>query len=87
MLAELSASQFVEWQAYFNVEPFGAALIDLHFATLEAQFYNANRKKGAREREPKYFQLHKKSEKLAGLELFKAMKAALTFSGNLKKDE
>ena len=57
----MPASLFVEWMAYFKVEPFGAPLLDTHLATFEAMFYNANRGKNDRKRNAKDFSLHTRS--------------------------
>lgn len=73
--------------AYSGLEPFGAHFQDAHFATLEAQLYNANRKKSQRGAKAEDYRLHKAIRKLTGLDLFKAMKAALKFGGHLKVDD
>jgi hypothetical protein len=37
MMAEMSSHLLSEWMAYNQLEPFGAELIDMHFARLQAQ--------------------------------------------------
>lgn len=36
MLAGMSSRLLAEWMAYYNLEPFGDELIDIHFAKLDA---------------------------------------------------
>lgn len=40
MLADLSSSQFVEWQRFYSLEPFGAQIDEFHLAALRAQISN-----------------------------------------------
>ena len=37
MMAGMSSRLLTEWMAYNQLEPFGAELIDMHFARLQAQ--------------------------------------------------
>jgi hypothetical protein len=87
LLAEMPSRVFAEWMAYFNLEPFGAPFQDAHFATMEAQLYNANRKKGQRAAKIEDYRLHKAIQKLTGLQFFNAFKSALKFGGHLKVDD
>lgn len=45
MLAELLASDFVEWQRFYQLEPFGAKVDELHLAALRCQLTNYMRAK------------------------------------------
>jgi hypothetical protein len=53
MLAGMSSRTLTEWMAYYQVEPFGDELIDIHFATLDAIMTNSKDKKS----DPKKFRL------------------------------
>ena len=62
----MSSLEFTEWMAYYNLEPFGdeLALMDNHFASLQALIANANRdpKKRSKPFEPDDFRLLKREE-------------------------
>lgn len=51
----MSGQEFVDWIAYFSLEPFGHARLDVHFARLMALLANINRQKDARPFEPRDF--------------------------------
>ncbi|GGA80795.1 hypothetical protein GCM10011369_23450 [Neiella marina] len=40
MLANMSARQFVEWEKFSHLEPFGAKVDEFHLAALRAQLVN-----------------------------------------------
>lgn len=83
MLDELTSLEFAEWSAYFQVEPFGNVLQDVHFATLESLFANANRAKGQAPMQPKKFRLSQPSEKANAQDLWSRLKSwALLEKGN-----
>ena len=42
----MSSSEFSEWQAYYELEPFGAWRDNWHFAQLTALLFNINRGSG-----------------------------------------
>lgn len=44
----MPAQEFLEWEAYYNLEPFGAERDNFHSATLAALLVNTNRSKGMR---------------------------------------
>ena len=46
MLREMSAKQFDEWMAYYQLEPFGILAEDLIAAHWKAIYCNSNRKSG-----------------------------------------
>ena len=48
MLREMTAQQFDEWMAYYQIEPFGISAIDFILAHFKALFANTNRKQGKR---------------------------------------
>lgn len=43
LLTRISARELREWQAYWQIEPFGTWRDDLHAARIEAAIYNVNR--------------------------------------------
>jgi len=86
MLRGMSSGLFAEWIAYSNVEPFGDAFLDTHFATLEAQNYNANRPKGKRAMKIEKFKLHHVAkEKFSGKRFVDGFKRVLKVGGHLKE--
>lgn len=46
LLAEISASELVEWMAYARLEPFGCPAEDYRAGVGVSMFYNAHRAKG-----------------------------------------
>lgn len=48
MLRGMSASQFQEWRAYADLEPFDEERADLRAASIVQAIYNVNRRKGSR---------------------------------------
>ena len=42
----MAVGEFLDWMAYFSLEPFGDDRHDWHYARLLAQHANMNRKKG-----------------------------------------
>ncbi len=79
MLDELSSLEFAEWNAYFKVEPFGSIFQDVHFATIEALFANANRKKGVSPVHPKKFMLSQQGIKENARDLWQRLKSWALF--------
>lgn len=59
MLRHMSSRTLAEWMAYSNLEPFGDALIDAHFAQLTAMVELLRRPKST-ELKPERFRLWKK---------------------------
>ena len=43
--SEVSSQEFLDWQLYYEQEPFGLEMLQL--GQLNCMFYNSNRKKGA----------------------------------------
>ncbi len=48
MLREMSSEQLYEWMAFYQLEPFGTAVLDYEFAHFKALYANSNLKKGKR---------------------------------------
>lgn len=48
MLTEMTWSQFVDWQNYANLDPFGEERADLRSGTIAAVIANVNSGKGGR---------------------------------------
>lgn len=46
-MASMSSRDFAEWMAYYEIEPFGAEVTDIHGASIASLLYNANRSKNA----------------------------------------
>jgi hypothetical protein len=44
MLADMSSHLFSEWMAYYNLEPFGDELTDIHLARLAAYQVSSKKK-------------------------------------------
>lgn len=78
MLARMSSHLFAEWITYYNLEPFGDELIDIHFAELKAAVINKNAKR-AQQVDPKKLRLWKAFEQFNPQDYFDQLKAALTF--------
>lgn len=45
MMREMTAQQFDEWIAYYQIEPFGTLVTDAEWAHWKAIYANAHRKK------------------------------------------
>ena len=43
MLREMSAEQFIEWQVFYSLEPFGEDREDLRFGSIVSTLMNINR--------------------------------------------
>lgn len=83
----MTSIEFAEWNAYFKVEPFGNVMQDMHFATLEALFRNANLPKGASAVHPKKFLLSQQSERANAQDLWSRLKSwALFEKGKTQSD-
>lgn len=63
MLREMSADQFFEWAAFFQLEPWGMASLDYMIAHFKALFVNSNLKKGKRPFKPEKFLTFGETEK------------------------
>ena len=87
MLDEMSSMEFAEWNAYFQVEPFGNVLQDVHFATLESLIANANRAKGKSPVHPKKFMLSQQSEKANAQDLWSRLKSWALFEQGKKQSD
>lgn len=48
----LTSSEFSEWMAYYELEPFGAWRDNLHAAQIAALLYNVNRERGSPAKSP-----------------------------------
>lgn len=79
MLKQMSSHLLTEWMAYYNLEPFGDELQDVHLARLTATLLNVNRKKGSNPIDPEKFRLWKKIKKFDPQDYYNQLKAALTF--------
>lgn len=62
MLREMTAEQFDEWIAYFQLEPFGIGAIDAEWAHWKAIYTNAHLRKGKRAIKPEKFLLFKEKQ-------------------------
>lgn len=71
----MSSAQFASWMHYYNIEPFGNAMLDVHFATLESIVFNSNRAKGKAAMQPKEFLLSKPSLRANAFELYAKLKS------------
>lgn len=68
MMREMTAQQFNEWIAYYQIEPFGILVEDAEWAHWKAMFANANLKKGKRAIKPEKFLLYsEKKQDASGL--------------------
>lgn len=54
---EMPSHVFTEWMAYYNLEPFGDELMDLHLAQVTAILFNANKPKNSRSKQTNDFRL------------------------------
>jgi hypothetical protein len=63
MLREMSAQQFYEWAAFYQMEPWGAASLDYQFAHFKALYVNAHLKKGKRQFKPEKFLIFPEKKK------------------------
>lgn len=63
MLAEMSSRTLSEWMMYYQLEPFGGELTDLHFARLNTTFIDVWKKRGSKATDPKDFRLWKQLKK------------------------
>lgn len=83
LLAGLSAKEYAQWQNHLSFGTFLERLLDRHFATIEALFYNAHRRKHAPVRRPKDFLLiaQPPPSQQAGDALFGKMKAMVLATG------
>lgn len=75
-----------EWIAYYEMEPFGAEILDAHFAELKAIVLNVNRAKNATPIDPEKLRKWKKLEEFDLKKYYNQLKAALTFKGTEKPD-
>lgn len=75
MLRQMSSRQLSEWIAYYQLEPFGGELIDIHFARLQAQW--ASTKKDVKD--PQNFRLWKKMQSFDPQNFYNQLKTALFF--------
>jgi hypothetical protein len=88
MLRRVSSRELSEWQAYYQVEPFGPWRDDLRAGVQTALIANAIRPKGAKEYKPADFVLVFKEPKPNGermLEIARTLNAMLGGTENLKK--
>ena len=65
MLREMTAEQFDEWIAYYQLEPFGILAEDALSAHWKAIYINAHREKGKRAKKVDKFLLFGEKEKSA----------------------
>ena len=63
MLREMTAQQFDEWIAYYQLEPFGILAEDVLSAHWKAIYVNAHRKKGKQAMKVDKFLLFKEQKK------------------------
>ena len=71
MLREMTAQQFTEWLAYYQLEPFGILAEDEEWAHWKAIYSNAHLKKGKQPIKAEKFYLFREKEKDAA-EIFEA---------------
>lgn len=62
MLREMTAEQFDEWIAFYQLEPFGIGAIDSEWAHWKAIYTNAHVRKGKRTPKPEKFLLFRDKE-------------------------
>jgi hypothetical protein len=79
MLRRMSSHTLTEWMAYYNLEPFGAELLDLHFARLNTTIIDVKRKRNSSPTDPQKFRLWKKIANFNPQEYYEQLKTALTF--------
>lgn len=65
MLREMTAEQFDEWMAYYQLEPFGILAEDAIAAHWKAIYCNSNRKKGKRAMKTEKFLLFRDEKETA----------------------
>lgn len=63
MLREITAQQFTEWIAYYQLEPFGILAIDEEWAHWKSLYVNSKLKKGKPAIKTKKFLLFGEKEK------------------------
>ena len=63
MMREMTAQQFDEWIAYYQIEPFGILAEDALSAHWKAIYVNAHRKKGKQAMKVDKFMLFKEQKK------------------------
>lgn len=62
MLAGMSSHHFAEWMAYYQMEPFGAEVLDLHLAKFQAMMASSQKDK----KDPQQFRLWKRIAEFTG---------------------
>jgi hypothetical protein len=62
--------------AYYQVEPFGDELIDIHFAQLRSHILNVNLKKGAAQIDPNKLRLWREIKQFDAQNFFDKLKGA-----------
>lgn len=77
MLRRMSSRTLTEWMAYYNLEPFGDELLDIHLSNITAVLSNVNRTKGSAS-QPKEFRLWKEVKKFNPQEFFSNLKSVLS---------
>ena len=63
MMREMTAQQFNEWVAYYQIEPFGVLTEDAEWAHWKAMYANMHLKKGKRAIKPEKFLLFTEKRK------------------------
>ncbi len=63
MLREMTEAQFVEWIAFYQLEPFGTEVQDAQWATWKALYSNMHRGRGKRARKPEEYLLYREKPK------------------------
>ena len=71
MLREITAQQFTEWIAFYQLEPFGILTVDEEWAHWKALYANSRLKKGKTPIKVQKFKLFGEKEKDAS-EIFEA---------------
>ncbi len=71
MLREMTSQQFLEWIAYYQIEPWGTLTEDLEWAHWKALYVNGHLKKGKRPYKTEKFKLFAEKSKDA-TDLFEA---------------
>lgn len=59
---KLGNDEFVEWLAYYRIEPWGEAFEDANHAWTRSVIVNVNRQKGQKAAKPKDFLLQRKAK-------------------------
>ncbi len=78
MLKSMSSRLLTEWMAYYKLEPFGAELVDIHFARLNATLIDVNKSKGSAPSKTEKFRLWKNTKVFDPQEFYNKLKASLT---------